>query len=77
MFARVDLQEAASREQFSLTLYNELCGDGIRLPSLRERHDEIPTMANLMLSRLNIACSKSVLGFEKDAMRLLQEFPWP
>lgn len=49
----------------------------IHLPPLRERKEEIPTLANLYLSTLNINLAKEILGLESGAMDLLISYEWP
>lgn len=47
------------------------------LPPLRERKEEIPTLANLYLSTLNVHLAKEILGLEQGAMDLLISYNWP
>lgn len=49
----------------------------IHLPPLRERKEEIPVLANLSLSSLNISLAKEILGLEAGAMKLLVDYDWP
>lgn len=49
----------------------------IYLPPLRERLDEIPTLSSLYLSTLNINLAKQIIGFEPEALKLLEEYTWP
>lgn len=49
----------------------------IHLPPLRERREEIPTLANLSLSTLNVNLAKEILGMEPGAMELLKNYDWP
>lgn len=49
----------------------------IHLPPLRERRDEIPNLANLSLSTLNVNLAKEILGMENGAMELLKNYEWP
>lgn len=49
----------------------------IHLPPLRERREEIPVLANLSLSSLNISLAKEILGLESGAMELLVNYEWP
>ncbi len=49
----------------------------IHLPPLRERKEEIPVLANLSLSSLNISLAKEILGLETGAMELLAAYDWP
>lgn len=49
----------------------------IRLKPLRERTEDIPTLANLYLSNLNVSLAKEILGLTPGAMELLKSFDWP
>lgn len=49
----------------------------IELPPLRERINEIPALSSLYLNEFNIEFSKQVIGFEPEAMALLQGYNWP
>lgn len=44
---------------------------------LRERREDIPTMAIMYLNQLNKEYGKGIIGFEKDAMDLLANYSWP
>lgn len=62
--------------EFRHSLYNKLYGLPIRLPSLNECPEQIPTIASVFLSRYNEIFSKQVIGFEPAAITLLQNFHW-
>lgn len=49
----------------------------IHLPPLRTRKDEIPTLANLSISALNISLAKEILGLQPQAMDMLMDYDWP
>ncbi len=49
----------------------------IHLPPLRERSDELPTLSSLYLSSLNVELARQIIGFETEAMDLLQAYDWP
>lgn len=49
----------------------------LRLPSLRSRKDEIPSLASLYLGSLNQELGKQLSGFEPRAIEQLQMFDWP
>jgi transcriptional regulator with GAF, ATPase, and Fis domain len=48
-----DLDTAVKEGRFRLDLYYRLAGAVVRLPSLRERHEEIPLLAEAYLRRLD------------------------
>lgn len=49
----------------------------IFLPPLRERHDDIPTLASHFLKQYAQKYRKNFKGFTSSAMELLQRYPWP
>lgn len=49
----------------------------LSLPPLGERKGEIPPMANLYLSRMNLELGKQLIGFEPQAMERLESYDWP
>lgn len=66
------------REVSAEHLLNE-SGQGyltLRLPSLRERIGDIPSIASIYINDLNIALGKQVAGLDARSTALLREFPW-
>ncbi|WP_077210642.1 sigma-54-dependent Fis family transcriptional regulator [Bacillus dakarensis] len=55
---------------------NELNALPIIMPSLSERKEDIPSLASIFLSDLILKYGKQVIGLEKDAIKLLQDFHW-
>lgn len=49
----------------------------IFLPPLRERQDDIPTLANYFLKNYSQKYRKNFVGFRPAAMELLQRYQWP
>ncbi len=49
----------------------------LRLPTLRSRADEIPSLASLYLSNLNMELGKQLIGFDPGAAELLIQYEWP
>ncbi|TAH59971.1 MAG: sigma-54-dependent Fis family transcriptional regulator [Gottschalkiaceae bacterium] len=46
------------------------------LPPLRERKEDIPRMLTLYINQLNTELGKQVVGFDSEAIILLQNFNW-
>ncbi|MDD3140673.1 MAG: PrpR N-terminal domain-containing protein [Lachnospiraceae bacterium] len=46
------------------------------LPSLNEREDDLPGIASLYINKFNSLYGKQIIGFEPDALELLQSFHW-
>ena len=49
----------------------------LRLPTLRSRADEIPSLASVYLSSLNLELGKQISGFDPNAIELLRQYDWP
>jgi len=49
----------------------------LSLPTLRSRRDEIPALANLYLSNLNVELGRQLFGFEPSAIEMLARYDWP
>lgn len=47
------------------------------LPPLRDRIQELPTLASIYLATLNLSLGKQLIGLEPKAMELLQNYEWP
>ncbi|MGL5433957.1 MAG: PrpR N-terminal domain-containing protein [Lachnospiraceae bacterium] len=61
----------------ALEFINSLSCVTLHLKPLRERVDEIPTLSTLYLNSLNVSMANQIIGFEPDAMELLQTYDWP
>ena len=48
-----------------------------RLPPLSRRRDDIPTLVTLYINATNVRFGTRVIGLTREAMLLLQNFPWP
>lgn len=60
-----------------LTYIDKLSCVTLYLPPLRERTAEIPALANLLLSALNVQYSREILGLDNDALKQMQDYHWP
>lgn len=49
----------------------------LHLPPLRTRTDELPSLASLYLSTLNMELGKQIIGFDPQAIALLMQYDWP
>ena len=49
----------------------------LSLPTLRSRRDEIPALASLYLSNLNVELGRQLFGFEPSAIEMLTRYDWP
>src|SRR5919197_6466734 len=58
-------------------LYYRLNVFAIELPPLRERREDVPLLVQSFLNEFNARNGKSVRAVEQDAMRILENYPWP
>lgn len=71
-----DLSKLMAQGQFREDLYYRLSVVVIRLPSLEERRDDIPLLAQHFLKRSNLKNKRSV-RITDQALRVLTESSWP
>lgn len=74
--ARQSLVELAAQDRFRPDLAYALSTLTIQLPSLAERTEDLPLLAQFFLERFNAAGGKQLSGFSADALDLLLAYPW-
>ena len=72
-----DLEKAIEEERFREDLFYRLNVVCLRIPSLAERREDIPLLANHFLKRAVTRTNKDVTAFAPDAMDLLVAASWP
>ncbi|NLY94714.1 MAG: sigma-54-dependent Fis family transcriptional regulator [Myxococcales bacterium] len=72
-----DLQEAIELGEFRADLYDRLNVLPIRVPPLRERREDIPTLAERFLELACIANDRPRKAFGKGALELLSAYDFP
>ena len=72
-----DLNEEVSAGRFRQDLLFRLNTIEIRVPSLRERREDLPPLAQHFLRQHAQRYRKRITGFESGAMQLLLEHSWP
>ncbi len=72
-----DLSQAVAEGRFREDLYYRVNVINIELPSLRERVSDIPTLVRHFLDKVCEEESKSVEGFDAEALQALTSYDWP
>lgn len=72
-----DLKEMVRQGDFREDLYYRLNVVSILLPSLRERKEDIPLLAQYFLNKLSVELGKHVTDISKLAMKYLVAYDWP
>ncbi|WP_338576978.1 sigma-54 dependent transcriptional regulator [Erwinia sp. E_sp_B01_1] len=72
-----DLSTLLNAGDFRRDLYYRLNTFEVRIPSLRERKEDIPELVTRMLRNLAERYRKPMLVVSEEAMRILQAYPWP
>jgi len=72
-----NLEEEVKAGRFREDLYYRLKVFPIRLPSLRERREDIPLLAEHFLARYAAEIGKPVGGFSQQAAELMLSYNWP
>jgi formate hydrogenlyase transcriptional activator len=72
-----DLEGAVETHSFRADLYYRLSVFPIRIPPLRERRDDIPSLAQHFATYFATKLRKRVNGLASSAIRRLQEYDWP
>ncbi|GKS59158.1 acetoacetate metabolism regulatory protein AtoC [Nitrospira sp.] len=72
-----NLEAMVAEGTFRRDLYYRLNAVILRVPALRERREDIPLLAHLLLMRANRAYKTKVQGISAQALRLMEEYPWP
>jgi transcriptional regulator with PAS, ATPase and Fis domain len=70
-------QQMISAGEFRLDLYYRISGVTIRMPSLRERLEDIPQLVRLFLEAFAARHRTTVKDVDEAVFALLREQPWP
>jgi two-component system, NtrC family, response regulator PilR len=72
-----DLEQETKRGAFREDLFYRLNVIRITLPPLRERGNDIVTLANFFLRKYSASCGIPLKGIAKPALKILLEYSWP
>lgn len=72
-----NLRNAIEKGDFREDLYHRINEFTIRIPSLRERAEDIILFANYFLDQANNELGKSIVGFDDETLHLFCSYPWP
>jgi DNA-binding NtrC family response regulator len=72
-----ELLDLVQQQRFREDLYYRVNTVPLRVPSLRERTEDIPTLVEHFLSRLSQDCGRGEVVADKSAMDALQQYSWP
>jgi len=73
----LNLRSAVDRGTFRADLFYRISAFPIVVPSLRQRHTDIPLLADRFLTEAAERHRKKVLGIEPDAFAALSAYDWP
>ena len=72
-----DLSKMVAEGRFREDLFYRINVIPLRIPSLRERRDDIRMIAEHFVGRFALQMNKAVAGISGDALRCLEEYSWP
>jgi len=72
-----DLKAAVEAGTFRLDLFYRLNVFPVRVPSLRERRDDIPLLAKYFIERYARSTGKKIKNVDRKTLQLLQAYDWP
>ena len=72
-----DLAEMVAKGRFREDLYYRLNVFPILIPPLRDRGDDVTTLARHFLARFNEETGKAVESISPQAMKILKSYDWP
>ena len=73
----IDLEKAVLEKKFREDLYYRLNVFPIKLPSLRERREDIPLLADYFINKFAEEISLNVSSISEEAMEKLIQYSWP
>jgi two-component system, NtrC family, response regulator AtoC len=75
--ANRDLRDEIARKRFRLDLFHRINGASFRVPELRERAEDIPSIANYLIELFNETFETDTWPLSPAMSRRLQQYRWP
>lgn len=72
-----DLEQAVADGTFRQDLYYRLNVVSVEMPPLRQRHEDIPLLANYFAGKYGERCKRKVTGITPEAQARLSAYDWP
>ena len=72
-----DLSNAVKEGEFREDLYHRLNEFSIKVPSLKDRIEDLMLFANHFLEESNIELEKQVVGFTDEVLEAFKKYDWP
>jgi len=72
-----NLEESIVQGTFRQDLYYRLNVVSLEMPPLRERHDDIPLLANYFAAKYAEKCNRKISGISAEAQARLVGYDWP
>lgn len=72
-----NLEQAIGKGAFREDLYHRINEFTLRMPSLKERREDILPFANFFLEQANRELDRQLAGFDEKASQTLLEYAWP
>ena len=72
-----NLPQAIEKGNFREDLYHRINEFTLRMPALKDRPEDILLFANFFLDQANRELDRQLIGFDAEASRLIQHYPWP
>jgi DNA-binding NtrC family response regulator len=72
-----DLEKAVKEGHFREDLYYRLNVIPVRMPTLRDRIEDLPTLASFFLRRYNLKFRKRIQGIADSTLEILASYWWP
>jgi DNA-binding NtrC family response regulator len=73
----IDPAEAVKSGKLREDLYYRLNVFAFRLPTLRERKEDLPLLVQAFINEFNARNQKTIAGLDQQAMRMIEHYAWP